>query len=173
MTSQEQPPPRGAASDSSALAKVVARQRAEIVDLQRVAALLPVLERAKGAVMVQEGCSAQEAYELLLDRSAAAGRTLVEECWLTLGAIRPARRRRGRRRRRPDTDSGGSVFDSAQYLVPAEPSTRSAPSPGPVEATPHPCWAGSAWASRVCGTATSWPAACWNTSPRVPRPMPC
>lgn len=131
MTSQEQPPPRGAASDSSALAKVVARQRAEIVDLQRVAALLPVLERAKGAVMVQEGCSAQEAYELLLDRSAAAGRTLVEECWLTLGAIRPARRRRGRRRRRPDTDSGGSVFDSAQYLVPAEPSTRSAPSPGP------------------------------------------
>ena len=105
---------------------MVARQRAEIVDLQRVAALLPVLERAKGAVMVQEGCSAQEAYELLLDRSAGAGRTLVEECWLTLGAIRPARRRRGRRRGRPDAESGGSVFDSAQYLVPAGPSPRSA-----------------------------------------------
>ncbi|MGW3142112.1 ANTAR domain-containing protein, partial [Streptomyces sp. NPDC001139] len=72
---------------------MVARQRAEIVDLQRVAALMPVLERAKGAVMVQEGCSAQEAYETLLERSAAEGRTLVEECWLTLGAIRPARSR--------------------------------------------------------------------------------
>ncbi|MFD5403017.1 SpoIIE family protein phosphatase [Streptomyces griseorubiginosus] len=131
MTSREQPPRQGAASDSPALAKVVARQRAEIVDLQRVAALLPVLERAKGAVMVQEGCSAQEAYELLLDRSAEAGRTLVEECWLTLGAIRPVRRRRGRRRRRPETVTGGSVFDSAQYLVPAEPSPRPAPTGAP------------------------------------------
>lgn len=117
MTSREQPPGQGAASDSPTLAKVVARQRAEIVDLQRVAALMPVLERAKGAIMVQEGCSAQEAYETLLERSATAGRTLVEECWLTLGAIRPARRRRRRRR---ETGRGGSVFSSTQYLVPAE-----------------------------------------------------
>ncbi|WP_307825695.1 SpoIIE family protein phosphatase [Streptomyces sp. MBT33] len=123
MTSREQSPGQGAASDSSALAKVVARQRAEIVDLQRVAALMPVLERAKGAIMVQEGCSAQEAYETLLERSATAARTLVEECWLTLGAIRPARRRR---RRRGETGRDGSVFSSAQYLVPAESTPRSA-----------------------------------------------
>ncbi|GHK05927.1 transcription antitermination regulator [Streptomyces sp. Y2F8-2] len=103
------------------MAKVVARQRAEIVDLQRVAALLPVLERAKGAVMVQEGCSAQDAYEILLERCAAADRTLVEECWLTLGAIRPLTGRSGRGGRGPDPGSAdGSVFASAQYLAPAK-----------------------------------------------------
>jgi serine phosphatase RsbU (regulator of sigma subunit) len=117
VTSRDQQPRPGVAPDYSALAKVVARQRAEIVDLQRVAALMPVLERAKGAIMVQEGCSAQEAYESLLDRSAATGRTLVEECWLTLGAIRPSRERR---RRRPEDVPGGSVFASAQYLVSAQ-----------------------------------------------------
>ncbi|WP_371557715.1 SpoIIE family protein phosphatase [Streptomyces longwoodensis] len=121
MTPREEPLRSQAGSESPALAKVVARQRAEIVDLQRVAALLPVLERAKGAVMVQEGCSAEEAYDLLLDRSVTADRTLVEECWLTLGAIRPLRGRRGRKRRRPQPVSGGSAFASEQYLVPADP----------------------------------------------------
>lgn len=121
MTPREEPLRQQAGSEPSALAKVVARQRAEIVDLQRVAALLPVLERAKGAVMVQEGCSAEEAYEQLLERSVAADRTLVEECWLTLGAIRPLRGRRGRRRRRPQPVAGGSAFASEQYLVPAGP----------------------------------------------------
>lgn len=125
MTSRQQPPPQRAASDASALAKVVARQRAEILDLQRVAALLPVLERAKGAVMVQEGCSAQDAYEILLDRCAAGDRTLVEECWLTLGAIRPLTGRRGRRGRGADPGpADGSVFASAQYLAPARPASR-------------------------------------------------
>ncbi|MGV9994798.1 SpoIIE family protein phosphatase [Streptomyces sp. NPDC003374] len=153
MTPQEQPFPRGTAPALSPLAKVVARQRAEIVDLQRVAALLPVLERAKGAVMVQEGCSAQEAYELLRARCAAAERTLVEECWLTLGAIRPLRGRRGAvrgtagpARRGPvgaaavpedlEVVDEGSVFDSARYLAPAGPGTGSGSSASADDAAP-------------------------------------
>ncbi|WP_371667593.1 SpoIIE family protein phosphatase [Streptomyces sp. NBC_00289] len=129
MTAEEQLPRTGAASDYLALARVVVRQRDEITELQRVAALLPVLERAKGAVMVQEGCSAQEAYEILLERSRAGERTLVEECWLTLGGIRPVRDR-GHAATAVEAGDTGSVFTSEQYLVPTRPDHPRASRPG-------------------------------------------
>ncbi|MFC9294557.1 SpoIIE family protein phosphatase [Streptomyces sp. NPDC057011] len=75
----------GAAPEVLALAKVVARLRAEVVDLEGVASMTAVLERAKGVVMAQEGVSADAAYELLLERAAQRRRTPLEECWITLG----------------------------------------------------------------------------------------
>ncbi|MET7455713.1 SpoIIE family protein phosphatase [Streptomyces sp. NPDC005574] len=130
MTAEERPPRTGAASDYLALARVVVRQRDEITELQRVAALLPVLERAKGAVMVQEGCSAQDAYEILLERSRDGERTLVEECWLTLGGIRPVRDRRRPAPLAPAEDAG-SVFASDQYLAPPRPGPHPGGPPAP------------------------------------------
>ncbi|WP_426405388.1 SpoIIE family protein phosphatase [Streptomyces sp. R-07] len=71
-----------------ALAKVVARLRAEVVDLESGASMTAVLERAKGVVMAQMGLAAEAAQELLLDRAEQHRRTLLEECWITLGRIR-------------------------------------------------------------------------------------
>ncbi|MGW6843547.1 SpoIIE family protein phosphatase [Streptomyces sp. NPDC054958] len=68
-----------------ALARVVSRLRAEIVDLEGLASMTAVLERAKGVVMDQEGVTPDAAYQLLLDRAAQHRRTLLEECWITLG----------------------------------------------------------------------------------------
>ncbi|MFD4726296.1 SpoIIE family protein phosphatase [Streptomyces seoulensis] len=48
-----------------------------------------VLERAKGALMALTGRSAEAAHEELLARAEAGRRTLIEECWLTLGALEP------------------------------------------------------------------------------------
>ncbi|CQR59961.1 Uncharacterized protein Rv1364c/MT1410 [Streptomyces leeuwenhoekii] len=76
----------GAAPDDTAtLAKVVARQRAEMDRLRDLAAASAVVERAKGAVMALTGCSAQAAAETLAQRAEAAGRTVLEESWVTLG----------------------------------------------------------------------------------------
>ncbi|MEU0743366.1 SpoIIE family protein phosphatase [Streptomyces sp. NPDC006134] len=55
--------------------------------LRDLAAGSAVVERAKGAVMALTGCSAQAAGEALLERAEAAGRTLLEECWVTLGDL--------------------------------------------------------------------------------------
>ncbi len=77
----------GAAPEVLALAKVVARLRAEVVDLEGAASTTAVLERAKGVVMAQAGISADAAYELLLERAARRRRTLLEECWITLARI--------------------------------------------------------------------------------------
>ncbi|MFF9126958.1 SpoIIE family protein phosphatase [Streptomyces sp. NPDC014889] len=71
----------------AALAKVVARQRAELDRLQDQASTSAVLERAKGALMALTGCAAEAAHEELLARATAANRTLMEECWITLGTL--------------------------------------------------------------------------------------
>ncbi|MDN0197822.1 SpoIIE family protein phosphatase [Streptomyces sp. S.PNR 29] len=73
----------------AAMARVVARQRAEMDRLRDLAATSAVLERAKGAVMALTGCSAEAARELLLQRAKAERRTLLEECWITLGTLMP------------------------------------------------------------------------------------
>ncbi|MFI6001979.1 SpoIIE family protein phosphatase [Streptomyces sp. NPDC051366] len=78
----------GAAPEVLALAKVVARLRSEIVDLESVAATTAVVERAKGVLMAQACVSADTAYEMLLGRAGERGRTLMEECWIVLGRMR-------------------------------------------------------------------------------------
>ncbi|MFI2733607.1 SpoIIE family protein phosphatase [Streptomyces sp. NPDC018711] len=84
----------GAASGASgvtpevlALSKVVARLRAEVVDLESGASRLAVLERAKGVVMASAGVSAEAAYQLLIERAEESRRSLLEECWITLGRL--------------------------------------------------------------------------------------
>ncbi|MDO0924492.1 SpoIIE family protein phosphatase [Streptomyces sp. TG1A-8] len=79
--------PSGA--DPVALAEVVARQRAELERLRDQAATSAVVERAKGALMAMTGCSPDAAHEELLRRAGAGPRTLLEECWITLGALAP------------------------------------------------------------------------------------
>ncbi|MFF3846720.1 SpoIIE family protein phosphatase [Streptomyces sp. NPDC002328] len=71
----------------AALTRVVARQRAEMDRLQELAASSAVVERAKGAVMAQTGCSPEAAQEELHRRAEEARRTLLEECWITLGGL--------------------------------------------------------------------------------------
>ncbi|MGW0919264.1 SpoIIE family protein phosphatase [Streptomyces sp. NPDC002755] len=88
MTSESALPARsGDVPDMAALTRVVARQRAELDRLQDLAATAAVLERAKGAVMAQLGCSPDTAQEELRQRAKARERTLLEECRLSLGAL--------------------------------------------------------------------------------------
>lgn len=75
------------APDTVALAKVVARQRAEMDRLRDLAARTAVLEQAKGAVMALTGCSPDAAEEELRRRAADGTRSLLEECWVTLGGL--------------------------------------------------------------------------------------
>lgn len=75
----------GTAPEMLALAKVVSRLRAEVVDLENLASMTAVLERAKGVLMAQEAVTPDAAYQLLLDRATDHRRTLLEECWITLG----------------------------------------------------------------------------------------
>jgi serine phosphatase RsbU (regulator of sigma subunit) len=77
----------GATPEVLALAKVVTRLRAEAAELADLAATTAVVERAKGVVMAQEGVSSDAAYERLRIRAERRGRTLLEECWITLGRI--------------------------------------------------------------------------------------
>ncbi|MBC7268972.1 MAG: ANTAR domain-containing protein, partial [Streptomyces sp.] len=53
------------------------------------AATSAVLERAKGAIMALTGCSADAAVEELSQRAKAGHRTLIEQCWITLGGLVP------------------------------------------------------------------------------------
>ncbi|MFF8634096.1 SpoIIE family protein phosphatase [Streptomyces pilosus] len=80
----------GSAPDLVELARVVAQQRAELDRLREQAATSAVVERAKGAVIALTGCSADAAGETLLQRAKAARRSLLEECWITLGDLTPA-----------------------------------------------------------------------------------
>ncbi|MFF8926736.1 SpoIIE family protein phosphatase [Streptomyces longwoodensis] len=90
MTSEPAVPGEsGGAPDLAALTRVVARQRAEMDRLQDVAATSAVIERAKGAVMARLGCTPDAAHDVLLQRAKAAQRTLLEECWITLGTLAP------------------------------------------------------------------------------------
>ncbi|MEU5312982.1 SpoIIE family protein phosphatase [Streptomyces sp. NPDC021562] len=79
----------GAVAELAALAKVVSRQRAELDRLRDSVATSAVLERAKGALMATTGCSPDAAHEALVQRAEVGHRTLLEECWLTLGALVP------------------------------------------------------------------------------------
>lgn len=79
----------GAVAESAALARIVSRQRAELDRLRESAATSAVVERAKGALMATTGCSPDAAHEALAQRAEAGNRTLLEECWLTLGALTP------------------------------------------------------------------------------------
>ncbi|WP_405526042.1 SpoIIE family protein phosphatase [Streptomyces avidinii] len=133
----------GASPEVLALAKVVARLRAEVADLEGLGSITAVLERAKGVLMAREGLSADAAYEALVERAGHRGGTLMEECWITLGGIRsklsgPSRPSRptaavpktpasgttapgttapGTTGRGPAPDGGRSVFDSDRCLT--------------------------------------------------------
>ncbi|MFF0011028.1 SpoIIE family protein phosphatase [Streptomyces sp. NPDC005374] len=74
----------------AALAKVVARQRAEMDRLRDQTATSAVLEQAKGVLMALTGCTPDAAGEEMIQRAKAANRTLLEECWITLGTLVPA-----------------------------------------------------------------------------------
>ncbi|MFD4504951.1 SpoIIE family protein phosphatase [Streptomyces sp. NPDC058457] len=80
----------GAVAELAALARVVSRQRAELDRLRDSVATSAAVERAKGALMAATGCSPDVAHEELLQRAEAGNRTLLEECWLTLGALMPS-----------------------------------------------------------------------------------
>jgi PAS domain-containing protein len=100
----------GAAPDLVELAKIVARQRAELDRLRDQAAMSAVVERAKGAVMALTGCSADAADERLLQRAKAARHTLLEECWITLGSLWPTAPGPGEATEPAGTDTLGSGF---------------------------------------------------------------
>ncbi|MGW4600514.1 SpoIIE family protein phosphatase [Streptomyces sp. NPDC004457] len=92
VTSEPLPPAdRGTGADLAALAKVVARQRAEMERLRDLAATSAVLERAKGVLMAVTSCTPDAAHEELVQRAKDGNRTLLEQCWLTLGALPPRR----------------------------------------------------------------------------------
>ncbi|MFJ8469772.1 SpoIIE family protein phosphatase [Streptomyces swartbergensis] len=111
MTSEPVTPAEpGAAPDLVELAKIVARQRAELDRLRELAATSAVVERAKGAVMALTGCSADAADERLLQRAKAARHTLLEECWITLGSLTPTAAGAGEAAEPAGT--GTPVFDS-------------------------------------------------------------
>ncbi|SEP75786.1 Serine phosphatase RsbU, regulator of sigma subunit [Streptomyces sp. yr375] len=108
MTSEPALPAQsGGVPDLAALTRVVARQRAELDRLQDLAATSAVVERAKGAVMAQLGCSPDAAQEELLRRAKSARRTLLEECWILLGALAPA----------PRTDPEPTAPDASTWAV--------------------------------------------------------
>ncbi|MFJ6730091.1 SpoIIE family protein phosphatase [Streptomyces sp. NPDC091281] len=71
----------------AALAEVVARQRAELDRLRESAANTALVERATGALMARTGRSPDAAREALSRRAKENGRSLLEECWATLGAL--------------------------------------------------------------------------------------
>ncbi|MFD7689493.1 SpoIIE family protein phosphatase [Streptomyces sp. NPDC059781] len=110
----------GAAPDLVELAKVVARQRAEMDRLREQAATSAVVERAKGVVMALSGCSADAAGETLLQRAKAARRTLLEECWITLGELAPARS--GEPSARPAEETGDATAGLPESDPPGTPS---------------------------------------------------
>ncbi|MEU2060431.1 SpoIIE family protein phosphatase [Streptomyces sp. NPDC013455] len=82
----------GTGADLVALARVVARQRAEMELLRDRAATSAIVERAKGVLMAVTGCTPDAAHEELSRRARDGNRTLLEQCWLTLGALPPGGR---------------------------------------------------------------------------------
>ncbi|WP_328296567.1 SpoIIE family protein phosphatase [Streptomyces sp. NBC_00435] len=88
MKGEVTPAGEGAAPEVLALAKVVSRLRSEVADLEGLTAHTAVVERAKGVLMAREGVAADTAQQMLLDSAGERGRTLLEECWITLGQIR-------------------------------------------------------------------------------------
>ncbi|NKY15992.1 PP2C family protein-serine/threonine phosphatase [Streptomyces somaliensis] len=112
-------PTDGDASDVVALARVVARLRARVEELEERLATAVLRERAQGALMAGEGLSALAAGAALARRAEERGRTVAEECWAVLDA---ARRRTApaaplpavpvaARTAGPDADGVRAVFD--------------------------------------------------------------
>ncbi|NYV76682.1 ANTAR domain-containing protein, partial [Streptomyces sp. UH6] len=64
---------------------------AEAGALPDVVASEAVLERAKGVIMALTGRTADEAQAELLRRARAGGRTLLDECWITVGGTATGR----------------------------------------------------------------------------------
>lgn len=95
---------RGNSADVAALAKVVARQRAEMERLRDLAATSAVLERAKGVLMAVTSCTPDAAHQELVQRAKDGNRTLLEQCWITLGALPP--------RQQPATTSAPATVSS-------------------------------------------------------------
>ncbi|MGO4455985.1 SpoIIE family protein phosphatase [Streptomyces sp. M-16] len=75
----------GTAPEVLALARTVARLRSEVVDLKGAIATAVVVERAEGVLMGRLGISAEAAHERLVEHAARRGRSVLEECWITLG----------------------------------------------------------------------------------------
>ncbi|MET9607537.1 SpoIIE family protein phosphatase [Streptomyces sp. NPDC006512] len=124
MKSDPALPGDGAAPEVLALARVVAKLRAEVEGMEGIASTTAVLERAKGVLMAQAGVTADAAYDMLLRRAARRRRTLMEECWITLGGLRPRpgaatppRPGAGQPERAP-AEPGPSEFSSRRYLAP-------------------------------------------------------
>ncbi|OEJ93302.1 SpoIIE family protein phosphatase [Streptomyces thermolilacinus] len=84
-------PTDGDASDVVARARVVARLRARVDELEERLATSVLRERAKGALMAREGLSARQADAALVRRAEERGRTVADECWAVLGATRKDR----------------------------------------------------------------------------------
>ncbi|WP_099055032.1 SpoIIE family protein phosphatase [Streptomyces fodineus] len=57
--------------------------------LRDLAATSAVLERAKGVLMAVTGRTPEAAHAELMQRAVDGNRTLLEQCWLTLGALPP------------------------------------------------------------------------------------
>ncbi|MGA5383249.1 ANTAR domain-containing protein [Streptomyces pseudogriseolus] len=120
------PTTSGTVPDVVELARVVAQQRAEMDRLGEHAATTVVVERAKGVVMALAGCTADAAEETLYQRAKAAGRTALEECWVTLGELTPAPATTRTRRAR------GTATGPRRLPPPARPpTTPRRPSPRP------------------------------------------
>ncbi|MDX2391607.1 SpoIIE family protein phosphatase [Streptomyces sp. DK15] len=122
MKSDPALPGDGSAPEVLALARIVARLRAEAEGTEAVASTAAVLERAKGVLMAQAGVTADAAYALLLRRAEQRGRTLMEECWITLGGLRtrpepPAEPPGGAGGGGPRAGPDPSPFDSGRYLA--------------------------------------------------------
>ncbi|WUT08478.1 SpoIIE family protein phosphatase [Streptomyces sp. NBC_00704] len=102
--------------------------------LQELAAASAVMERAKGALMAQRGCTPDAAQEELQRRARAGRRTLLEECWITLGALACP----------PGAEPAPAAADaptgnpaSPQNSTPSDaPAASGSPTPGPAAATP-------------------------------------
>ncbi|MGW0389991.1 SpoIIE family protein phosphatase [Streptomyces sp. NPDC003042] len=88
MKSDSALPADGAPPEVLALAKVVARLRSEVADLEGIVSTTAVVEQAKGVLMAQAGVSADLAYDMLMRRADQRRRTLLEECWIILGQVR-------------------------------------------------------------------------------------
>ncbi|URM88855.1 SpoIIE family protein phosphatase [Streptomyces sp. MRC013] len=81
-------PTDGDTSDVVALARLVAKLRARVEELEGRVAATALGERAKGVLMAREGLSAPAAGAALARRAGERGRTLAEECWAVLVAAR-------------------------------------------------------------------------------------
>ncbi|MET7454118.1 SpoIIE family protein phosphatase [Streptomyces sp. NPDC005574] len=82
--------------------------------LREQVATSAVLERAKGVVMALTGCSPDAAGEELLLRAKVGNRTLLEECWITLGGLMPPLHRPGPEPQ-PVTDAPRPAPGAAPY----------------------------------------------------------